>query len=412
MMSHVLTATVLTAAGATVLCALGRLMLVFRAVRRLFDGGHRAIAPLLDRVAASVGAPSVSMLVDLGATERPAALLASCLAQRYGRLDVVAVAASSQVPTDVRLAFDLEEVTSTESAVVYRSRRDERLLVLVPSAGAATGEERLAVACRIASGELVCPVHDSWQLHSGAIAELAGSWIRRPELLGSFGVLHPTGTGPAGLFRLVSIRADLLAAAGLGDGVASLGALGAIASGQVGGIVGLIEREIYLRVDGMGGDLAQPGTWAGLAARLIEDCYLRGSRAQVRLHPRPMGHVEGGGRAANRDLTVLPAVRGATPPVWRVLWGVQFVPWATAVGVAAGLVGAVTGQVSADVLLVAGSAPLVLATAIVLGLMMDDRALRPVRSSRRRLSLVLGAVAASVGGVLGSPLRGATGQFH
>ncbi len=412
MMSHVLTATVLTAAGATLLCALGRLMLVFRAVRRLFDGGHRAIAPLLERVAASVGAPSVSMLVDLGGADRPAAHLASCLAQRYGRLDVVAVAASAQIPTDVRLAFDLEEITSTESAVVYRSRSDERLLVLVPADSAATGKERLAIACRVASGELVCPVHESWQLHSAAIAELAGSWIRRPDVLGSFGVLHPTGAGPAGVVRLVSVRADLLAAAGLGDGVAALGALGAIASGQVGGIVGLIERAIYLRVDGLGGDIAQPGTWAGLAARLIEDCYLRGRRAQVRLHPRPLGHVDGGGRTANRDLTVLPAVRGATPPVWRVLWGVRLVPWATAVGVTSGIVGAVTGRVSSDVLLVAGSAPLLLATAIVVGLMMDDRALRPVRSSRRRLALVLGAVAASIGGVVGSPLRGATGQFH
>lgn len=404
-MSGVLTTIVLTAAGAVLLSACGRLILLFRAVRRLFDGGHRAIASLLDRVAATVSSPTLSMLVDLGAASAPLVLVRNCLAQRYRNLDVVAVTGTSRLPTDLMLAFDLRESATLDTGVLYRSQRDERLLVLVPADETGSGQDRLALAADASSGELVCPVHEAWHLHSGAVADLAGSWVRRRDLHGSFGVLHPPASTVSRPDRLVSIRADLLAAAGLGDGAAALGALGSMASGQRGCIVGLIEGSLYQRIGGLPGDVADPASWARLAASLMDDTHQRGLTPRVRIHPRPLGELDRTLGVSSRDLVVLPSGRGATPLVWRVLRTTRVIPWVAAAGATAAVAGLATGQVALDVVLVAASAPFVLATAIVVGLMMDDRALRPVRSTRTRLGLVVAALGAAGGGVVGSPLR-------
>lgn len=404
-MPVVLTALVLLAAGAIMLSAFGRLFLLFRAVRRLFDGGHRAIASLLERVAGTVSAPTVSMLVDLDTVPTPVVHLRSCLAQRYRNLDVMAVTAAGRLPTDLMLAFDLRETATVPTGVIYRSQRDERLLVLVAADDHGTPGHRLALAADASSGELLCPVHPAWHLNSGAVADLAGSWVRRRDLHGAFGVVHPPASTIGRADRLVSIRADLLAAAGLGEGAAALGALGALASGRHGSIVGLVERSVYGRAGGLPGDVALPASWAGLAAAMMDDAHQRGLTPSVRIHPRPLGELDQQLGVSTRGLVELPPSRGAAPLVWRALRSAPLVPGLAVSGTIAAAVGLVTGQVSLDVVLVGASAPLVLATAIVVGLMMDDRALRPVRSTRTRLRLVVAALVAAGGGVVGSPLR-------
>jgi hypothetical protein len=80
-------------------------------------------------------------------------------------------------------------------------------------------------------------------------------------------------------------------------------------------------------------------------------------------------------------------------------------PFLVALSLAAAVAGRVSGLVSSDLLWIAAAAPVLPAVVVILGLMMDDRALRPVGATSVRLPLLLGAIGASLWGTIGSPLR-------
>ncbi len=245
-----------------------------------------------------------------------------------------------------------------------------------------------------------------------AIAELAAPWIGAPQLSATFGIVHPR-TGRAGAGALVAIRADLLAIAGLAESRTVLAGLGLLASGQRGCIVGMLARRDLELAGGIPGSLVDPKTWGLLGAALAELGRDRRSHAAVKVLAAPLGRVADSGRtwplsrrSLSRDRLI--GTRGTD----LVLVAGRFIPVAFGLAVLASFLGLATGGVAADVVWVAASAPILAITVVVLSLMIDDRALRPVGRTRLRCFLLGGAVSAAITGVVGSPLRWTPREFH
>ncbi|NNF55203.1 MAG: hypothetical protein HKN03_12285 [Acidimicrobiales bacterium] len=424
--SGAFTLVILGTAGLIAGLATLRFLLVLGSANDLFDGAKRTVAPVIDRVAVSVGSRSVSMICDLAewteasTSASPVRLVQSLLAQRYRSLELVVIAAEERIPTDLHLAFDLRESGTDGTTLIYRSGRDERLVCIVPmnrvgesmahDPGAAV--PRLAAAVRIASGDLICPISTAWDLRPLAVAELASPWIHAPQLSASFGIVHP-GTGRNGAGRLVAVRADLLAIAGHGENPTILGGVGLLAGGQRGCIVGMLAKRDLELAGGMPGSPVDPNTWAVLGAVLAELGRDRRSQAAIKVLPAPLGRVAVSGRTwPSRRRSLIGDHFIGSRRTRLVLAAGRLVPAAFGAAVLSSLLGLVTGTVATDVVWLGASAPILLMTVVVLSLIVDDRAVQPVGRTRLRLLLLGGAVSAAISGVVGSPIRWTTGEFH
>ncbi len=462
---------------------------MFRSIRLLFDGGERAAAPVMDRVALSIGSPSVSLILnldDLPPGKSTVAGVQRHLAQQYRNLEVLLVCAARSVPTEMRLAFDLVETGSAEEGTMYRSRRDDRLSCIV-TGGIETDAEWWQVAIAAASGELILPIDPRWDLRLSAVAELAAPWVRRPRTAASVGLVHPETGGMGSRVDLVTARADMMAVAGLGTGAKVLGALGAVGSGYDGCVVGVFARAVLERIGGVPGPIGDPATWTEIGRRLHVDGRERNSENRIQIQAHPIGFVGSSGRQRIVDSTnvsrsswsVGVSARAALertgsvqapigdPAVWAeirrrlevddqdqnngkriqllarpiefvrmsrrrriggsmkvcrpplparslhlVYRASSVIPFLVAVSLFAAVAGRVTGLISSDLLWIAATTPVLSAVVVILGLMMDDRAVTPVGTTTARLQLLGAAIGAALWGTLGSPLRRTAGELN
>ncbi|MFW2383053.1 MAG: hypothetical protein ACN4GZ_14970 [Acidimicrobiales bacterium] len=388
---------------------------LFAAIRRFFDGGERAVAPVMDRVALSIGNPSVSLIVDLEdlpAGESTVSRVMQYLAQHYRNLEVVLVCTSREVPTELLLAFDLVETGSSTEGTMYRSRRDSRLRCIVTGQDAESDREWWRLAISAASGELIMPVDSRWVLRPSAVSRLAAPWVRRPRTVASIGIVEPVPGGFGSTADIVAARADMMAVAGLGTGPALLGALGAVGAGYDGCIAGVFTRRALLRIGGVPGPIQDPLTWAEVGRRLRVDGMERSLEHRVQVVPQSVGEVESSGRwtsMSGMDWARSSWKTRAFQLVYRVA---SVLPILAMISLAAAVAGGVSGIVRTDLLWVAAAAPLLYTVVIILGLMMEDRAVRPASGTRARLRLLAGAVGASLWGTLGSPFRWSSSELN
>ncbi len=391
---------VLLAPSVLVALAIGRLLCAFAAVGRLFDRGERAVGPLVDRIAQSMGTPSVSMVLPLSGLDEgddTVSAVRRFLGQRYRNLELILVSDATGVPTELSLAFDLVEAGTSSAGTVFRSRRDERLSCVL--AGTTSIESDLWNAGLAAtSGALVCPVDPRWQLRPFALAAMSSAWLRRPDTTASAAVLHRSNNGLRARCAVVSLRADAVALAGLGSGQRALSALGSLAAGHQGSVVGIFERATLERIGGVVGPIADPQTWNSLVRRLQHDGEERSIEHRVEIHTDPVGRVPR--PAANRRRLF----SGAAPQV-----GLSLL---VAVSVLSAVVGVITGLVAADTLWIAASAPIVSISVIVLTLIMDDRTGTSAAGTMSRVMNLLVAPGAAMWGVVGSPLGWPPGNLY
>ncbi len=391
-----------------------RALCLFSSVRRLFDGGERAVAPVMNRVVLSIGSPSVSLVLNLDDLPRghsTVSVVKQYLAQQYRKFEVVLVCPSGTVPTELVLAFDLTETGSSANGTMYQSRRDNRLRCMVTE-GIKTESGFWRVAIAAASRELILPIDPRWDLGLTAIAEMASPWVRRPRTDVSIALVHPKTAGPWSSVGLVAARTDLMAVAGLGTGGIALGALGALGSGYEGCIAGMFSRSALRRIDGLPGPINDPATWTEVGRRLDIDGRNRTSESRVQVVPRPIGHVNSSGRREIVESMTLAGLSWSTRSLQLLYHASSFMPLLVVLSIVAAILGRVTGFVPADLLWIAASTPILSAVVVVLGLMMDDRAVHSAGATRARLSLLFGAVGASLWGALGSPLRWPAGEFN
>ena len=392
-----------------------RAIALVASVRSLFDGGEDAVRPVMERLAISRGSRSVSLLLDLeelGSDESSVAYVRRFLAQRYRNLELLVLCGNQGVPTELMLAFDLGEAGTANNVTVHRSRRDDRVACVVSAAGDEDPRSRWQNALSVASSDLVFPLDGRWDLHANAVAELAGPWARTPRIAATVGVVHPRSSGRLGTSRLVSTRADLIAAAGLGTGSSIHAALGGIASGNEGCIAGVFKRDLLVRLGGLPGPVAEPTTWTELGQRLQADAQVRHAHNAVHVLTRPVGLVASGRRqpigapSPGLHSSLRARLTGA------VLTASARMAYVGIFSVIAAVYGLATNTVSTDIVWIAAAAPVLALTVIVIGLMMDDRALRPIGSTGERLSLLAGSLGAGIWGTLGSPARRPSSELH
>ncbi len=414
-MSVLITAAMLSAPVALLVLSILRASAIFSSVRNLFDGGEDAVRPVMERLAISRGSRSVTLLLDLadlGPTESSVRCVQRFLEQRYRNLELLVLCGGQQVPTELRLAFDLTEAGTAGTVTVHRSRRDDRVACVVSASDGEDARARWQHALDVASGDLVLPLDGRWKLSANAVAELAAPWARTPRIAATVGVVHPRSRGRLGTTRLVSTRADLIATAGLGGGSAVRAALGALASGNEGCIAGVFKRDLLIRLGGLSGPVADPATWTDVGHRLQVDAQVKHIANAVHVLTRPLGLVESTERrpigTPSAGLHV--SVKARMPRL--ILTASGGMGYLSVVSILAAVVGLVTKTISSDIVWIAASAPLVALTVVVIGLMMDDRALRPVGSTRARLSLLAGSLGAGLWGTIGSPLRRPSRELH
>ncbi len=414
-MTIITTIAVLLAPAALLIFTTLRAAALFASVRRLSDGGEEAVRPVMDRLAVSRGSKSVSLILDLddlSDEESSVAFVRRFLAQRYRNLELLVLCGSGGIPTELGLAFDLTEVGTTGNVTIHRSRRDERVACVVRVADNGDFKLRWKDAIGAASGDLVLPLDGRWSLRPIAVAELAAPWVRTPRISAAFGVVHPRMNGRFDTSDLVSIRTDLVATAGLGSGASIHAALGALASGNEGCIAAMFKRDVLQRLGGLPGPISDPATLTTLGHQLQVDAETKHIKNDVHVLSRPLGLVASTGRLRLGSIPAGADVSATVRFTRMVLAASERMVFIVAFSIAAAVVGRMMGTVSADLLWIAAAAPLLLLTVVVLGLMMDDRALRPVGSTSARLSLLVGGLAAGLWGTVGSPLRRPSRELH
>lgn len=406
---------VLLAPVVLVIFTILRASALFSSVRRHFDGGEESVRPIMDRVAISRGSRSVSLILDLedlSDEESSVAFVRRFLAQRYRNLELLVLCGSRGIPTELGLAFDLNEVGTAGNATIHRSRRDERVVCVVRVSDDGDFKTRWQDAVGAASGDLVFPLDGRWVLSPNAVAELAAPWVRTPNISAAFAVINPRTRGRLATTDLVSTRTDLVAIAGLGSGASIQSALGALGSGNEGCIAAMFKRGTLQRLGGLPGRVSDPSTWTALGHQLQVDALTRRAKNDVQVLSKPLGSVASTGRLR---LGSIPAGSITSPrarTTQLVLAASEKMIFIVAFSVLAAVVGRLMGTVSANVLWIAATAPLLSLTVVVLGLMMDDRALSPVGRTSARLSLLVGGFGAGLWGTIGSPLRRPPGELH
>jgi hypothetical protein len=309
------------------------------------------------------------------------------------------------------LAFDLVESGTTELGTVHRSRREERLSCVV-TGNSMTYRDHWRSAVAATSGELIVPIDPQWDLRRSAVAELAAPWVRRPQTAAAIGIVHKQVEGIRSGAELVAIRADLMAIAGLGNSGGVLGSFGAFASGHEGCVVGAFARGCLERIDGMPGPISSAATWIELGRRLHVDGRERTRQNRIQVVAQPMGTSHSSRR---RSIASEPS-RAHSP--WSLLSlqllyrTATMIPVLVLISVSAAIVGALVGLVDPNVLWVSAAVPVLHLVVIVIGLMMDDRALRPVGNTGARLQLLVAAIGAALWGTMGSPLRPTTSELN
>ncbi len=419
MISTLLVVALLMAPVLVIAFAILRIVLVFTTISRQADLGVGAVSAAIDRASLSLGSKPVSLILDLEdvpADQDLVALVQRFLGQRYRALEVLVLTGDDGVPAELAVAFDTVESSVHNGVTMHRSQRDDRLaLVTIVNERAMLADDRVSAAVQVAAGELVLPVDYRWELKPLAIAELAAPWLHHPTNVASFGVIHPV-KHPKKLRkgRTVSMRADLIAMSGLGNTADAHAVLGAIGSGNDGGIIGMFQRRTFVRMAGLDGPLRDPATWTFVGDQLRIDADHRTVENRIEILPQPMGTIYSSVWSSVPAFSEQhgPSLSRKVLPVKTGLIVSQVMPILSLVSFGAAIIGLATGWLSADLVLISLSAPIVATAVLVMTMIMDDRALRPVGSTRERLRMLIGSFDAGLSGMLGSPFRWPAGIFN
>jgi hypothetical protein len=169
--------------------------------------------------------------------------------------------------------------------------------------------------------------------------------------------------------------------------------------------VGVFARAALERIGSAEASIGDPAMWTEIGRHLQVDDQKQNTGKRIRILARPIGLVK-----SSKDRRIAGSMKVAGPP-WSarplhlVYRASSVMPFLVALSLCAAVAGRATGLISPDLLWIAATAPVLSAVVVILGLMMDDRAVRPVGTTTARMKLLSAAIGAALWGTLGSPLR-------